>query len=387
MLSRFRITPKRLILLLAILILLTALHFAVAFYYSSVLHNLGLKVGPEEVDYNLTATALSQSLVKLENGPDDGNWMSPGQWGLTWTDDNGIAGNGMIGDITERDDNFIIRHFTLADGTLPNSSPASVSSDIFPNDPYRAFGIPYQKIQYQTPLGQQDAWQFDGDDDTWVIFVHGIRGIPGDGLPALPVLDELGIPALFITYRNDLNQPQDPTGFYQYGLTEWQDIHAAVEYALSQPGAKNVVLIGQSMGGGIVAKFLYESPLAASVIGVVLDSPMLDFDATIDLGGRQRNLPGFVIATGQWLASLRFDLDWDALNYLKDARLLNAPILLIHGENDTTVPIETSNQLAQLRPDLVTYSTYPDTTHADAWNTNLPRFSHELKNFLLQVAK
>ena len=151
-----------------------------------------------------------------------------------------------------------------------------------------------------------------------------------------------------------------------------------MEYALSQPGARDVVLIGHSMGGGIVVKFLYESPLAGSVTGVVIDSPVMDFEAPVDLGARERNLPGFVAATVKWTATLRFGVDWDAMDYLKDVDRLDAPILLIHGEDDTRVPIETSDKLAELRPDLVTYSVYPDTTHADAWNVDSERYEREL---------
>ena len=317
-------------------------------------------------------------MVKLENGPDDSDWRSPGKWGLRWLGPDGTTGNGMLGDIIEHGDNFVVRRFALANGDPPHSTPASVSGNIYPDDPYLAFGIHYQTVQYETPLGMQDAWQFaqrpaqhpEVNNDTWAIFVHGLRSNPSAGLSVLHVLNELGIPSLFITYRNDKNQPQDPSGVYQYGLTEWQDVHAAVEYALSQPGAKDIVLIGQSMGGGIVAKFLYESPLASSVTGVVLDSPMLHFEETVRLGARQRNLPFFVTDTAKWLATLRFGLDWDSMDYLKDAHRLNAPILLIHGEADTRVPIQTSNTLAQLRPDLVTYTTYPNTTHANTWNTN-----------------
>ena len=215
----------------------------------------------------------------------------------------------------EYGDDFLVRRLTMADGEPPRSSPAVVSSDIYPSDPYLAFSIEYKEVQYKTSPGRQDAWQFEGDGDTWAIFVHGHRGIPGDGLSSFPVLHDIGIPALFITFRNDKGQPKDPSGIYQYGITEWQDLHAAAEYVLSQPGAREIVLVGHSMGGGIVVKFLYESPLASSVTGVVLDSPVMDFNAPVDLGARQRNLPTFIIAPMKWLSTLRFGLDWGAMDY------------------------------------------------------------------------
>ena len=80
-------------------------------------------------------------------------------------------------------------------------------------------------------------------------------------------------------------------------------------------------------------KFLYESPLADKVAGVVMDAPMLDFNAPVDLGGRDRHLPGIVISSVKWMTTARFGVDWMALDYLRDADRLNVPILLFHGEN------------------------------------------------------
>ncbi len=369
-------------MLASVLLLLAVINFGVAWYYSGVLYDLALEVGDDEVEYNLVATAVGDGLVKLESGPEDGGWRLHGKWGLSWD-----GGNGMIGDIVEYEEAVVVRRFTLVDGAPPPSTPAKVSSEIFPNDPYLAFGIEYSEVEFESPLGSQHAWQFQGENDTWAIFVHGHRGKPADGLSSLPTLHQLGIPALFITYRNDEGQPGDPTGIYQYGVTEWRDLHAAVEYVLSQPGADAVVLIGHSMGGGIVVKFLYESPLAGSVVGAVLDSPVMDFSAPVDLGARQRGLPGFVAASVKWIGTLRFGLDWNAMNYLKDVDRLDVPILLIHGEDDARVPIETSAELAELRPDLITYSVYPNTTHVDGWNTDFARYERELREFLLRTLR
>ena len=85
------------------------------------------------------------------------------------------------------------------------------------------------------------------------------------------------------------------------------------------------------------------------------------------------------------MATLRSGVDWDALDYLKDADRLEVPIPLIHGAGDTLVPKYTSDELAELRPDLVTYSVYADTPHASAWNVNPERYEWELREFLLRV--
>ncbi len=382
-LMRRRISRKRmLIILISVLAFILAAVFATAWYYSGVLNHRALKVRHEPFKHNLTASMVEEGLVRLEDGPGEGRWRLQGRWGLEWE-----SGSGMIGEIVEEGGDFVVRRFTLAEGHSPNSDSALVSGYIYPQDPFLAFGIEYEDVKYETPLGTQDAWLFEGEGDTWVIFVHGHLGGPEDGLALVPILHDLGLPSLFITYRNDEGQPRDPTGIHQFGATEWEDLDAAVEHTIAQLGAKKVVLIGISMGGGVIMKFLYESALADEVSGVVLDSPVLDFKATVDYGARRLHLPGFVTAPMKWITSLRFGVDWAAMDYLKDTDRLDKPILLIHGEDDRQVPIETSNKLAGLRPDIVTYSTYRDTPHGGSWNVDSERYEREIKNFLLSVVK
>ena len=49
----------------------------------------------------------------------------------------------MIGDIVEREGDFLVRRFTLVEGGPPRSVPAFVSGDIYPDDPFLAYGINY----------------------------------------------------------------------------------------------------------------------------------------------------------------------------------------------------------------------------------------------------
>jgi pimeloyl-ACP methyl ester carboxylesterase len=76
----------------------------------------------------------------------------------------------------------------------------------------------------------------------------------------------------------------------RYGLTEWQDLAAAAQYALGH-GARRLLLVGYSMGGAIVISFLERSPLAGRVAGVVVDSPMTDFGRAVDHGASRQTLP------------------------------------------------------------------------------------------------
>ena len=192
----------------------------------------------------------------------------------------------------------------------------------------------------------------------------------------LPTVAELGLTSLTINYRNDEGLPGNPDGYHRFGQTEWADIEGAARYALDH-GAEGLILVGYSMGGGIIASFLYQSPLADKVRGVILDAPMLDFDATINAGADRRSipviglpLPGVLTAVAKAIAGSRFGIDWKALDYLSRTDRLSAPILLFHGDADKTVPVTTSDALAKARPDIVKYIRNANVGHVRAWNAH-----------------
>ena len=142
------------------------------------------------------------------------------------------------------------------------------------------------------PLGEYPAWFVPGTRDTWAIVVHGNSMSRLDGLRMVPITVDAGFPTLVPTYRNDTGAPEDPSGKLRYGLTEWRDLEAAVRYALDN-GAKDVVLAGYSMGGGVIMAFLQRSKLRDDVRAVILDAPMLDFSATVDdNASREEVVPG-----------------------------------------------------------------------------------------------
>ena len=377
-----KVWRRLLISVVAVFVVLLILDLAVAWYYSDVLADEGLRIVDDEADYDLTASPAGDGLVRIEGDPVDDRLDRPGNWGLEW--DGGL---GKVGEVVEEGDAFVTRRMTAVEGRLRRTTPAEMSRRFHQDDPFVAFGIQYREVEYNGPLGAMTALQAGGRDDTWVIFVHGLGATPEDGMNVLPVIHDLNLPSLFINYRNDEGLPRDPSGRHQHGLTEWRDLHAAVEYVVARQDVRDIVLIGHSMGGGIVMNFLYESPLADRVAGVVMDAPMVDFSFPVDQGGRDRNLPSFVVSSVKWMTTARFGVDWEAMDYLKDVDELNVPIMLFHGEIDPRIPIESSAELARLRPDLVTFSRYPSAGHVESWNVDSERYERELREFLVRVAK
>jgi acetyl esterase/lipase len=188
-------------------------------------------------------------------------------------------------------------------------------------------------------------------------------------LRILPLLGELGLPSLVITYRNDPEFGDIEDGRYAYGQTEWQDVAAALDYA-RQAGAERFVLLGNSMGGAIVLALLLQPDYARFVDAAVLDAPVTDLRSTVRFRARQRELPDLFTSAALRFATWRNGIDWEAMDYLARAGDLQTPLLLFHGDADRTVPVSTSDRLAAERPDLVTYRRLPGVEHAQAWNAD-----------------
>jgi len=372
--------PIRLLLAAALLLALGAAALAgVGWYYADALKSGALVPDHDQPIFDLRVVAVDGEKITLEATDEtdtEGDWVRDGIFGLEWS-----GGYGQVGDILERSGETEVRRFFPLTATPAVGVSARLDSFAFPADPLEAHGIGFQEVSYDSPLGEFPAWFIAGERDTWAIFVHGKGADRREALRALPVFRDLGYPALVITYRNDEGVQEGPDGLYRYGADEWEDLEGAVSYAFAH-GAAGVVLVGYSMGGGIVSSFLYRSALAGSVGAVVLDAPMLDFEATVDWGARDRFAPWPIKPIGKQIAAWRFDIDWAAVDYLAQAGGLSAPVLLFHGDGDPKVPVSTSDELADMRPDIVTYVRVPGAGHVRSWNADPEAYETALREFL-----
>jgi hypothetical protein len=248
-----------------------------------------------------------------------------------------------------------------------------------------------EQVSYTSPLGEMDAWYLPAGGTTWVIHVHGKGATPAEAEPLFGPLQDAGYPQLAITYRNDDDQPQDPSGYYQYGATEWEDVAGAVAYALGN-GAEHVVLNGYSTGGSHVMAFMFRQALD-TVNGVLLDSPNLDLSETVDFNAAQRdlpllpfNVPQSLSTVAQFFTSLRIGVNWQSLDYAEGApSKLRQPVLIHHGTADQTVPVTESQELAESLPDQITLIQVEGADHVGSYDADPGKYVAEVLAFLDQV--
>src|SRR5262245_23199921 len=299
----------------------------------------------------------------------------PGYWAIVWP-----GGLGKIGPLISADDRIVVTHFEIATGVPPDTT--SRLAGFAPKaDPRTWLGVDFDAVEIPARVGRLPAWWIPGADSTWAILLHGRAATRAEVLRMLPAYRALGLPCLVVSYRNDPGAPKVGDGSYRLGATEWQDLEDAVRYARAH-GARDVVVVGCSMGGAIVAQFLRRSAERSITRAAVLDAPALDWNAVVALSGKHRGVPPLVTEWGKVVASWRSGLDWNDLVQAGHAPEFSTPMLIFHGEEDATVPIEVSRRFAAARPDLVTFVATPGAGHVESANLNPERYASILDRWL-----
>lgn len=343
-------------------------------YYS------GQLLDPENArpGYRDTVTSSASGTVSLVESRVT---VLPGTWGLVWP-----GGGAKIGQVTQRSEGTVVRELQ---GTAPaDGTQVRLETSVWSTDPATAHDLEYTEVRIPTELGDAPAWLVPATSSTWVVAVHGRGGTRAEALRVMPVLHQLGLPVLAVTYRNDEGAPRSPDGLYHLGDTEWRDVEAAVRYA-REHGARNVVLYGWSMGGAIVGQFLGRSADAGDVAAVVLDAPVVSWTKTLELQSRNRGVPEQLVPVAELVSDWRVDLEFSRFDLVANPPAHRPPTLLFHGGADGTVPVQASRDLAAAADRLdwpLRYVEVPAAEHTAAWNVDPESYDRALTEFLDSVA-
>ena len=357
-------------------LLVVAVAIAPTAWVTAEVYNGLFEVDRSPDSFAIDVVGVGKGSITLRG--DDADLRRPGIFGLEWA-----SGYAQIGVLLSSDESTVTRVLSSSPGPLVGEQ-VRLDTPAYTGDPLTALGLPFEDVLVPTPSGGAPAWLVGGPSETWVIMVHGRGGDREETLRPLPLLTDMGLSALSITYRNDIEFPRADSDGYAFGAKEWMDLEAAVRFA-SERGAREVVLFGYSMGGAIVMSFLRHSELASSVQGIVLDAPVLDLSQVANQGLSDGGVPGFLHGPIRRAVTLRFGVDWSDFDYLGEAKQLRVPLLLFHGDDDDIVPVDASRSFAASRPDLVHYVEVAGAGHVQAWNADGAGYEGELRVFFTEL--
>ena len=326
--------------------------------------------------------------IVLSRTPDT---LAPGRYSMWFDRDRGHA---RIGEIIRYDAQSVTRQLhSVQRGDLSRASRARWAGwwYLTPAD----LAVPFSDVGIRTPIGVAPAWRIDGTGSgaDWVIQVHGRAVTRAEGLRAVNAFTQAGYTSLLISYRNDGDAPASIDGRYALGDDEWRDVEAAIAYALDE-GATRIVLMGWSMGGATVLQCITRSQLAEHVVGVVLESPVVDWVRVLRFQAAASGLPAVVRdaamamlsshSASQWVG-LDEPIDFDRLDIVARAAELTVPMLVLHSVDDGFVPSDGSVALAAARPDVVRLEHFAIARHTKLWNYDAPRWERAIGTWLAEL--
>ena len=147
-----------------------------------------------------------------------------------------------------------------------------------------------------------------------------------------------------------------------FGIRERRDAVLWINYANERFGGDTpIFLYGISMGAATVL-MASELQLPENVSGIIADCPYSSIGGIIRTVCKKRGLPSRILYPFIWLGAIIFGGFLINRGPLQAVRNTDIPILLIHGEGDTFVPISMSDELARDGA-TVEYVRIPNATH------------------------
>jgi uncharacterized protein len=317
--------------------------------------------------------------------------VQPGRYGL-WLDGN--TGHARLGDVVEVDEaaGRVRREVHGVDQGVLSPGFARWNPYYFAGAPDRSLGLLTEYVDIHTELGTMPAWvvRTEVQSTRWAVLVHGRGARRDECLRAVRPLRDSGVNVVIPSYRNDVGARSGPDGRYNLGLSEWRDVEDACLYAVRQ-GARDLTLVGWSMGGAIALQTVSQSWAAEHVSRLVLDAPVVDWADVFGHHARLNRIPHTVSAlsgvlmgrrSARRLVGVHDPLDVARTDWVSRAGELQHPVLLIHSLDDEFVPVGPSQQLAAARPDLVTMEHWDTARHCREWNVDPQRWERSVADFV-----
>jgi uncharacterized protein len=187
----------------------------------------------------------------------------------------------------------------------------------------------FQDLVLTTPDGEQLVawWKPPQPGKALILYFHGNGGSLWNGRLRAQALTASGRGLLMISYRGYSGSTGSPT---EAGLHT--DARTAYDWVRQSYDTARLIAYGESLGTGVGVRLASEQPLA----GLILDAP---YTSTAD-----------VASLTYWYVPVSW-LMLDQFRSLDIIQKVKAPILILHGTDDRTIPFAFGERLFEAAPE------------------------------------
>jgi len=201
----------------------------------------------------------------------------------------------------------------------------------------------YEEVRFQTADGLQlSGWWLPRPESRHVVVgLAGHRSTKTDLLGIGSGLWRAGNNVLIFDWRS---RGQSEIAQHSLAYYELRDAEAAVAYALSRVSEARLGLIGYSMGASVALLLASRDP---AVRAVVADSPFTGIAEVVAHNAARHRLPArLVVPMADALTGWRYGYRFGAVRPIETiAAISPRPLLLIHGDADTLIPVSHAHEL------------------------------------------
>lgn len=201
-----------------------------------------------------------------------------------------------------------------------------------------------------------------------LLYLHGTFRNLYQNLPKIDALRDAGFAIVAVDYRGW----GDSTSMVPSEATIVADAWLAwAELVRRQPEAGKRVVFGHSMGGAVAVSLARQLRFGADYGALILESTFT-------------NLPDVAATAGFWgsIGAALTTLEFDSLNKIGD---VDAPVLMLHGIEDRTVPIEIGRRLRDAARPGVRWIEVPGGSHSRLHNQAPELYRQALRDLMSKL--
>ena len=211
-----------------------------------------------------------------------------------------------------------------------------------------------------------NAWYWlNPDSEKALLWFHGNAENIGYGLDHLAFYSRLGLNVLAVDYRGYGKSEGSPD---EVGV--YRDADAAYDYLIQvrhiQP--KNIVVFGHSLGGAVAIDLASRHECGGLIV-------LSSFTSVKDMARRTFHIPLF-----EYIPKSQF-------NSLAKIRQVRAPILIVHGRHDETVPFSMGQRLFAAASEPKFFFSVEGAGHNDVIEVGRDELLDCFKSFIGQLAR